>query len=43
MRDMFEALVKVITQKFRTLVNSLLNRKKKNLPLDRQGFWGLPG
>lgn len=32
---MFEALVKVITQKFRTLVNSLLNRKKENLPLDR--------
>lgn len=29
MRDMFEALVKVITQKFRTLVNSLLNKKKK--------------
>lgn len=35
MRDMFEALVKVITQKFRTLVNSLLNREKENLPLDR--------
>lgn len=35
MRDMFEALVKVITQKFWTLVNSLLNRKKENLSLDR--------
>lgn len=33
MRDIFEALVKDITQKFRTLVNSLLNRKKKKKTL----------
>jgi hypothetical protein len=28
MRDIFEALVKDITQKFQTLVNLFLNRKK---------------